>query len=114
VKVNRTLLFAGLLSALPMTALGDSTNAVPAKAQSTSASATKTQIEPTYPAAQYKLVNPKLAAKEDKDKISRLGNESSQAWITIVSEQPNSTLVHNLSTHEPSWYLCSLGHEPWR
>lgn len=97
-----------------MTALGESTNAVPAKAQSTSASATKTQIEPTYPTTQYKLVNPKLTAKEDKDNSSRLGTESSQAWTTIVSHQPNPTLVHNLSTHEPSWYLCSLGHEPWR
>ena len=112
-KVKQPLLFAGLFCALQMMASGESTNSVPTNALPTSVSA-KTQIEPSYPAAQYKLVNPQLVTKQDQGKISRLGNESSQAWTTIASEQPNRTLVHNLSTHEPSWYLCSLGHEPWR
>jgi hypothetical protein len=107
-KVNGTLLALGLISALPLMAFAEPTNSVQ------SASAAKTQIEPAYPAAQYKLVDPKLAGKVEKEQITRIGKESSQAWTTIASQQPNPTLVHNLSTHEPSFYVCSFGHKPWQ
>lgn len=108
-KVSRTLLVLGLFAALQSVASGQSTN----KVQSASATS-KTQIEPVYPALDYKLVNPKLETQAAKDKIVRVGNESSQAWTTIASRQPNSSVVHDCSTHEPSLVVYSLGHKPWR
>lgn len=115
-KMNRTFLAVGFVAALQIGALGQPTNSVLSASTTNKqvvAQASKTQAEPSYPAMQYKVVEPKLAEKQDKDKIMRLGPVSSQAWTTIASQQPNPTLVHNLSTHEPVVCLVSFGHEPW-
>ena len=106
-KLNRTLLAVGLFSALPVMTFGQSTNA------DQTASASKAQIQPSHPVAEYKL-EPKSGATNRTDKITQFGKESSQAWPTIVSQQPNPTAVHDASTHDPRFYLCSFGCEPWR
>lgn len=106
-KVNKTFLAVGLFAALQTVAFGQSTNA------DLTTSASKAQIQPSYPVVEYKLET-KSGATNRTDKITRLGKESSQAWTTIVSQQPNPTVVHDASTHEPRFYLCSFGHEPWR
>ncbi|HZI30909.1 MAG TPA: hypothetical protein VFF11_01140 [Candidatus Binatia bacterium] len=117
-KAKKTLLAIGLFGALQAVALGEPTNSVlSASVAATSTTNSQTHVQPklgpTYPTAEYKLVKPTLAGQEGKDKIIRLGNESSQAWATIASQQPNPTLVHNLSTHEPKFCLVSFGHDPW-
>ena len=123
-KAKRTLLVAGLFVALQATAAAAPTNSVlSASIKATTKTNTQAQVqaadqpklEPTYSTTQYKLVPPTLTEKEaaEKDKIIRIGKESSRAWTTIVSEQPNPTMVHNLSTHEPRFCICSFGQTPW-
>ena len=48
-KLNRTLLAVGLFSALPVMSFGQSTNS------DLTASASKAQIQPSHPVAEYKL-----------------------------------------------------------
>jgi hypothetical protein len=106
-KVNRTLLAIGLFSALQTGGIGQ-----PATSD-LSASAINTDIQPSDPLVVYKL-EPQSSGIMEERTIMRVGNESSRAWTTIASEQPNPTVFHDASTHEPRFYLCSFGHEPWR
>lgn len=72
------------------------------------------KIEPAYSTAQYNLVEPKLPAKQGKEAILRVGRESSRPWVNIASSQPNPTIIHDVSTHEPQFPLLWLGQKPWQ
>lgn len=114
-----------LFGALQVATAGEqATNAVPSKATFSAITLTNAnsqpqvqpKVEPTYSTTQYKLVEPVLVKPGEKpktSKIQRFGNESSQAWTTIATHQPNPTLVHNLSTHEPKFCVCSFGQNSW-
>lgn len=118
-KAKRTLLVLGLLAALQATASGQSTNSVLSASTTTTTSKTQAsdqskqpKLEPVYSTQEYQLLVPKLATNEER--IVRIGQESSQAWTTIATHQPNLTVAHDVSAHEPEFCLFSLGHKPWR
>jgi hypothetical protein len=113
-KAKHTLLMLGLLAALPVvTAAQQSTNATTTVTNNVNIS--KTQIQPTYPAVQYKLEDGKMKPAKDQDKIMRYEGLSSQAWTTIALRQSeaDSSAFHDAKDHEPKFCLFSMGHEPW-
>jgi hypothetical protein len=93
--------------------------AVAADQQSTNLTASvdtsKSQIQPSYPAVQYKLDDPQDEKKltVERAKIMRIEGLSSQPWILMATRRSDSTLFHDAREQEPKLYLCSLGHEPW-
>jgi hypothetical protein len=105
-KLNRTLLVAGLFGAFNAAVLAQSTNL------NVSASESKTQMKPVYPPVQYKIEAkaPKTeTAPAEKDKIAQYGNASSQAWTTIATRRENPTAFHDCRTHEPQLVAVSIG-----
>ena len=116
-----SLLAVGLFSALTATA-SDSPGT------SVLSVTTGQQIQTAYPATLYKLDQPetgnsgnrkttrifsriigafktigRATAAVRSDLIIRYGKDSSRAWTTIASRQPNPTLFGDCSTHEPSF-----------
>jgi hypothetical protein len=71
------------------------------------------KLEPVYGGTHYLLITPKFAIKEERHEILKLGRESSQAWTTIATRQPDPSVVHDARTHESRLYLISFGHQPW-
>jgi hypothetical protein len=124
-KTRRTLLVIGLLGAWQVAIAGDQpTNSAAASTAFSAISVTNTnqpaqtlpKLKPAYSTAQYKLMEPvliKKGGKTEETRILRFGSESSQAWTTIATHQPNPTVVHDLSTHESRFCLCSFGQNPW-
>ena len=110
-KAKHTLLMLGLLAALPVvTVAQQSTNATTTVTNNVNIS--KTQIQPTYPAVQYKLEDGKMKPAKDQDKIMRYEGLSSEPWATIATRQQNSSVSFNAAEHEPKFCLLSFGHKP--
>lgn len=74
---------------------------------------TQPKLEPVYGGTHYLLITPKFAIKGERHEILKLGRESSQAWTTIATRQPDPSVVHDARAHEPRLYLISFGHQPW-
>jgi hypothetical protein len=51
---------------------------------------------------------------EDKNKIERYGNMSSQPWTQIVGWHPGTSQFPDAETHESKLTLIWIGHEPWQ
>ena len=101
--MKQTLLTLGLLTALQAVAADQSTN--------TTASATfsKAQIAPTYPAVEYKLeVKVKKIPVEDQGKIMRFEGLSSQPWTTIATRNSKDSMFHGRQAPEPIFFLSLL------
>ncbi len=106
-----------MLAALQAVAADPQSTNVVASANTPSTSKTqvqvqKAQVQPTYPAVQFKLESKKQAAK-DQDKIVRYKGLSSQAWTTIAMRQSDPSVFQNAKVHEANFCLFSLGHKAW-
>lgn len=114
-NAKRTLLFVGLFGALQAAGFGQSTNSLltatvsPTVKPLAPVESKQSKIEPSYSVPAYPLVELNLTTNSYR--IERIGGESSRAWTTIVSQQPNLTAVHDASTHEPRFCLLSFGHK---
>ena len=91
------------MTALQAVAADQSTN--------TTASATfsKAQIEPSYPAVEYKLeAKVKKSTVEDQSKIMRFEGLSSQPWTTIATRNSKDSKFHGSQAPEPIIFLSLL------
>jgi hypothetical protein len=105
-KTKQTLLALGLFAALQAVAADQSTNGI------ATATFTKAQIQPSYPANEYKLETKKTVAV-DRSKIERYEGLSSQAWTTIATRRSDFPVARDARTHESKIVVCYFGHEPW-
>jgi hypothetical protein len=60
------------------------------------------------------LLNPPPQTTEDKNKIERYGNMSSQPWTKIVGWHPGTPMsaFDDAEVHEPQLNLAWIGNEP--
>jgi hypothetical protein len=101
-KTYATLLAIGSLAVFQATA------APQARDSSTSDMTVERKIQVFTP------LTPSVQTTEDKNKIERYGNMSSQPWTEIVGWHPGTTQFPDADTHESKLNLIWIGHEPWQ
>jgi hypothetical protein len=100
-KTRRTLLILALLADMTNVALAQSTNVT------ATATASGSQIQRMIPVLQLKSDFKKDALK-NQDKISRYQGCSSQAWTTIATKRPDTSLFHDCKSSKPEFCLLTL------
>ena len=101
-KTYGTLLAIGLLAVFQATAAPQSENS------STSDMTAERKIQVFTP------LTPPPQTTEDKNKIERYGNMSSQPWAQIASTHSGASQFTDGDTHGANLTLIWIGHEPWQ